>query len=265
MVRSRRQAVQVTAKAIKSMATQEKGLIGEHVVDFHELKRLGGGWPHDKPMGTWSPGTVKKLNVDKRPVNLSLHDLPKVNQSGIDAVWEHAGQYTVTEAKASASAGAVYGMGKFKEKKGQIPVVTGLNPDQQMLHYLLSDSSDKKGTQTPLMQMGRLWVEDRAKREGLALRVTDAIEQRKHKRRVVLVTLESAGGLAHVEALADVHFGKAVSDIHPHPDHGVTREWEAAAIDALDAARLRAHEVKRAQPKPEDSAPKPTRGRRPRS
>jgi hypothetical protein len=79
-------AVQGTAKALKNLANQEKGLIGEHIVDYHELKRLGGGWPHDKEKGSWSPATVKKLNVDKRPVNLALHDLGKVNHNGIDAV-----------------------------------------------------------------------------------------------------------------------------------------------------------------------------------
>ncbi|MFG6469343.1 hypothetical protein [Roseateles sp. BYS87W] len=254
--------VQATAKATKDLANQQKGLIGEHVADFHELNRLGGNWPHDKSTGSWSPATVKKLNVDKRPVNLSLADLPKVNHAGIDAVWEHAGQYTVTEAKASASIGAVYGMGKFKEKKGLIPVVTGLNQDQQLLHYLLSDSSDKKGTQTALMQMGAAWVQDRAPREGLSAAVTAALRVRNkanYKRHVVLVTLESPGGLAHAEAMIDVSMGKPASELHPHTDHSLTREWEAAAIDAVDAARLNAHEARRAASKPDDAAPKPSR------
>ncbi|HSI51706.1 MAG TPA: hypothetical protein VLA61_25840 [Ideonella sp.] len=251
-------AVQVTRKALKDLAAQEKGLIGEHVVDYYELKRLGGSWPHDERKAAWSPATVSKLNVDKRPVNLSLEDLPKVNHPGIDAVWEHAGQYTVTEAKASESIGAVYGLGKYKEKKGLIPVVSGLNPDQQLLHYLLSDSSDKRGTQTPLMQMGLAWVEDRAKRENIPRVARDAIELKRCHRRTVLVTLESSGSLDHVTALADVHLAKTGSEIHPHMEHGATREWEAVAIDAVDAARLNAHEQKK-QPKPEETVAKPTR------
>ena len=257
-------AVQVTRKALRDLASQEKGLIGEHVVDYHEAKRLGGHWPHDQRQATWTPETVKKLNVDKRPVNLSLEDLRKVNQPGIDAVWAHAGEYTVTEAKASESFGAVYGLGKFKEKKGLIPVVTGLNPDQQLLHYLLSDSSDKGGVQTPLMQMGKAWVEDRAKREGLPPGIAGKFTERNAKnysRRTVLVTLESEGSVAHVTALADLHLGKTASDIHPHPDHGVTREWEAAAIDAVDAARLKAHEQKKPA-KPQEPAPKTTRSKK---
>ena len=256
-------AVQVTRKTLANLASQEKGLIGEHVVDYHELKRLGGGWPHDKQSGKWSPETVKKLNCDKRPVNLALHDLPKVNHSGIDAVWQHGGQLTVTEAKASASVGAVYGLGKFKEKKGQIPVVTGLSADHQMLHYLLSDSSDKRGTQTPLMQMGKAWTRDRASKESLGLSVTAALRDLRCARRVALVTLESSGALAHVEALADIHLGKPAADVHPHLDHAVTKVWEAAAIDAVDSARTRAHEAKRSAGDKPGKPAKPGKGKKP--
>lgn len=98
-------AVQATRKTLANLAMREKGLIGEHIVDYHELQRLSGTWPHDKQTGAWSPTTVQKLNVDKRPVNLALHDLPKVTQPGLDAVWQHGEQLTVTEAKASASVG----------------------------------------------------------------------------------------------------------------------------------------------------------------
>jgi hypothetical protein len=73
-------SIQVTRKALRDLATREKGLIGEHVADYHELRRLTGSWPHDVATGRWEPAAVHKLNVDKRPVNLSLLDLPKVNQ-----------------------------------------------------------------------------------------------------------------------------------------------------------------------------------------
>jgi hypothetical protein len=260
-------AVQATRKTLATMANQEKGLIGEHVVDYHELKRLGGSWPHDKQRGKWSPETVKKLNCDKRPVNLALHDLPKVNHSGIDAVWQHGGQLTVTEAKASASIGAVYGLGKFKEKKGQIPMVTGLSADHQLLHYLLSDSSDKRGAQTPLMQMGKEWTRDRASKESLGLSVTAALRDLRCARRVVLVTLESSGALAHVEALADIHMGKPAATVHPHLDHAVTKVWEASAIDAVDSARKDAHKEKQAAGTGASAKPgkpaKPSKGKKP--
>lgn len=239
-------AVQRTSRVIENMTARDKGLVGEHIVDYHELKRLGGAWPHDKQTAQWSPESVKKLNCDKRPINLALHDLSKVNQPGIDAVWQHGEQITVTEAKASASIGATIGMGRFKEKKGQIPILAGLSADQQLLHYLLSDSSDKRGTQTPLMQMGKAWVEDRAKREGIGATAKrlEENESWNYHRRVVLVTLESPGALAHVEAMADIHMGKPEAEVHPHTDHDVTKVWTEAAIDAVDAARYKAHKTK---------------------
>ena len=257
-------AVQLTRKAFGNIAAREKGLIGEHVVDYHEAQRLGGAWPHDRKAGTWSPSTVRKLNCDKRPVNLSLEDLPKVNQPGLDAVWEHASQYTATEAKASESVAVVFAFGKYKEKKGIIPVVTGLTGDHQMLHYLLSDSSDKGGTVTPLMQMSHPWAVDRAKREGLQRVVNDAIGLRRYSRRVVLVTFESTGALDHGKALADVHFSKPVSEVHPHVAHGITKQWEATAIDAVDRARLKAHDSKKGAAKPEEPVAKPSKSRKPR-
>jgi hypothetical protein len=256
-------AVQRTARGLKDLAAREKGLIGEHVADYHEARRLGGAWPHDRTGGAWSPVTVRKLNVDKRPVNLSLQDLPKVNRPGIDAVWEHQGRYTVTEAKASASIAAAHGFGKYKEGKGIIPVVRGLNPDHQLLHYLLSDSSDKGGAQGPLMQMSKGWVEDRSRREGLQPSVATSLAERnaaRFSRRVVLVTFEADGAVDHAEALGDAHLGKTAAEVHSHMDHSVTREWEAAAIDAVEAARVRAHEAKKAASAP--TQPVPQAGRR---
>lgn len=240
-------AVQGTAKALKNLANQEKGLIGEHIVDYHELKRLGGGWQHDQEKGNWSPATVKKLNCDHRPVNLALHDLGKVNHAGIDAVWQHGDDLTVTEAKASLSIGAVYGMGKFKEKKGQIPVCTGLSADEQLLHYLLSDSSDKKGAQTPLMQMGVSWVDDRAQREAMSIAAKNGLKARNkaiYRRRVCLVTLESASALAHAEAVADIHMDTLAAQVPQHPAHEITKAWTSTDIDAVDEARKKAHKTK---------------------
>ncbi|MDR2327842.1 MAG: hypothetical protein LBE51_20875 [Acidovorax sp.] len=238
-------AVRLTRKAFADLANQEKGLIGEHMADYHELKRLGGGWPHDQPQGAWSPTNVQKLNVDKRPVNLSLLDLPKVNHAGIDAVWQHDGSYTVTEAKARESIAAAYGLGKFLTSQGKIIRVTGLNPDQELLHYLLSDSSDKRGTEFRMVQMSVDWVRERAEREGLSAQATAALQKAKN-RRVLLVTFESEGALDHVQALTDIHqLNKPIAEFHPHHSHGITREWHAADIDVVVKARDRVREDKK--------------------
>ena len=133
-----------------------------------------------------------------------------------------------------------------------------------MLHYLLSDSSDKGGTVTPLMQMSKAWVRDRATREKLQLTVTAALQINNARRRVVLVTFESTGALDHGKALADVHLLKPVSEVHPHVAHGITKQWEAVAIDAVDNARLKAHESKKGAVTPDEATPKPSKSRKPR-
>lgn len=233
-------AVQLTRKAFSSLANQEKGLVGEHMADYHELKRLGGRWSHhDKPSGAWNPATVRKLNVDKRPVNLSLADLPKVNHPGIDAVWQHGGSYTVTEAKARESIFAV----KAHVAKRGTATVKGMSEDQQLLYYLLSDSSDKRGVGYRMVQMSMEWVRDRSEREGLPAQAVAALQTAKN-RRVVLITFESDGALAHAQALTDIHMTKSDAEVHPHPYHGITKQWEASAIDAVIKERERAREAK---------------------
>lgn len=234
--------IKATRKTFGDLAAREKGLIGEHVVDYHELQRLGGAWTHDNHAGQWRPEAVRKLNCDKRPVNLSLADLPKVNHAGIDAVWEHHGHYTVTEAKASESIAVAYGFGKYKVKKGWVPKVEGLNPDLELLHYLLIDYGDKGGGGASMMQMSKEWVRDRADREHLGLAVVSLLKIDKALRRVVLVTFESQGAVDHGMALADLHMGKSSNDLRAHTEHGITREWNAAAIDAVAAAREKAHD-----------------------
>jgi len=261
-------AAQTTRKLIENMAAREKGLVGEHMVDYHELARLGGHWPHDQATGSWSPAGVAKLNdqrrkggTDKGPIHIKLSDLGEITRPGIDAVWQHGTSYTVTEAKASASVATLYAMGKYKEKKGLIPVVSGLSKLNQELHYALSDSSDKGGVDTPMMQMSEAWVKDRASREGLDANAQRALEGLRGIRRVVLVTFESTGAVDHAESLVDVSEGKTGDAIHSHTDHGDSCVWEAAAIDTVEKARLAAHELTKSAPTPDVPAPKTGRSR----
>ncbi len=241
--------VRVTSATIKEMANREKGLVGEHMADYFEMKRLGGSWTHDMLTGTWSPASVRKLNVDKRPVNLRLIDLARINQPGLDAVWEHGGSYTVTEAKARGSIFALKAGGAKLEREKRIPDLP-LSEDLKLLHYLLSDYSDKgvggERTGGRMTQMGHAWTVDRATRENLPPAVTIAINAKRCDRRTVLVSFESQGALDHAEALIDIHAGKSDADVHPHVDHGVTRAWGTAAIDAVETARRNARRAKAA-------------------
>lgn len=81
----------------------------------------------------------------------------------------------------------------------------------------------------------------------------------------LLTTFEAAGALDHAQALADAHVGKAGTDIHPHIDHGITKEWDAAAIDVVERARLKAHESARklpdSQPEEQPKSVKPRKAR----
>jgi hypothetical protein len=256
--------VKRTLKAIGKPLTQVKGLIGEHTVDYHELARLKGNWAHDEAHGHWAPETVRKLNDKRRgdnqhkgPIHILLTDLPEVSRSGLDAVWESNGHYTVTEAKASAGMAAVYAFGKYKEKQGWIPVITGVSTSEQELHYVLSDYSDKGGVDTPLMQMSRGWVKDRAVREGLQIAARNALFANQCERRVVLVTLESQGALDHANALERVATGHVGTEIPEHNDHGIVLAWASDSIDAVEAARSAAHRAKIAAQPPA----KPTKGR----
>jgi hypothetical protein len=259
--------VRVTANTIKTMANQEKGLVGEHMADYFETKRLGGSWTHDELKSKWSPASVRKLNVDKRPVNLRLIDLPKVNQAGLDAVWQHGEQYTVTEAKARASIGSAYGVGKMLVKNGRIPDAKGLTPDQELLHYLLSDYEDKgrggASAGAGMMQMGIAWTRDRGGREtGVPTTARRAIDTDLASRRVVLVSFESQGALDHAEALIDINLGKPDAQVHPHTDHGITRAWDKAAINAVDRAREKARKpIQASSAKPSKSS-KPAKSKK---
>ncbi len=97
------------------------------------------------------------------------------------------------------------------------------------------------------MQMSRDWIRSRAAAETLLRSATAALQAGLATRRVLLVTFESAGALDHAKALADIHAMKREELVHPHVEHGITREWEGAAIDAVVAARTRTYEAKQAR------------------
>ena len=253
-------AMQVTIKSFKDLAKTETGLVGEHMADYYELERLKGEWPHDKSKGDWLPTTVKKLNVDKRPVNLGEIDLKKVTHHGIDAVWEHHGRYTATEAKARASEFALAATVKSLGDKGLLPTsAKELSADLQMLWVLLAVTDDKTGQTPPLVQMSKEWVRRRAAGEGVDIKASDSLMDHSADRRVLLVTFESGGSPAHGQALLDILRGKPEAEVHPHMKHGITREWKFTAIDAVDAARRKAHETKKASRAAKPAVTKPSK------
>jgi hypothetical protein len=212
------------------IAFQQTGLLGEHIVDCLELERLGGKahWEHDdeKPMPPSAP--VRKLNCDKRPVNLHPRDRHKVPHPGIDAVWQHDGKYTVTEAKARANS---FALKATAEKFVPKTVKSKLSADEELLYALLGTSKSGEGDGKVLVQMSEDWVKDRASREGLDGRGQRALKRLDCDRRVVLVTFETPGAAAHVEALCDIQAGLPIEQVEVHETHAQQKVWSGRAID----------------------------------
>jgi hypothetical protein len=216
------------------MASNVKGLMGEHMVDYCELARLKGAWLHDETSGKYKPPSVRKLNRNQQPVHLdpTKISLADINHPRIDAVWKHNGRYTVTEAKASINLFTVKGGGELKEKHGNIPTAKMAD---KTLHYLLGSSKGAAGGPS-MTQMSMDWIRSRAPKEGIGAIAQQNLERGSITRHVVLVTLDAKGATEHVEALA-VLLSPAGSSVPAHLTHGFTRDWVARDIDAVVKAR----------------------------
>lgn len=251
---------QLTRQAFGKMAHVATGLIGEHMVDYFELKRLGGSFTHDSNKPFPDGASVAKINADKRPVNLSLVDLPKVPHKGIDAVWQHGGKFTVTEAKARGSIFAVEAMlNKMKMPAGLT------SHDDKLLYFLLSTSKSDEGDGKALIQMSDRWVQSRAGAESLSDTAELALKADRCDRRVVLVTFESAGAIDHAQALAEINLGCDRELASAHETHGVRSCWEKRSIDRVASAKGAARDAKN-KPRPDTEAgkgSKPAKGSKP--
>jgi hypothetical protein len=231
---SSHKAAQRTRQVFGKIAHMATGLVGEHMVDYAELQRLGGSFPHDQDRRFPAAAAVAKLNCDKRPVNLSLEDLRKVPHQGIDAVWGHQGAYTVTEAKAR---GSVYALEVMAGRKAPKQLKT---LDDKLLHLLLSTSAQEEGDGKTLVQMSRAWVRARVGHEGLSDEALVQVRSDRCDRRLVLVTFESGGAVAHAQALSEMELGVPASEALAHAEHGVQKVWGKAAIDRVADFKSRA-------------------------
>lgn len=249
-------ASQLTRQAFGKMAHVATGLIGEHMVDYFELNRLGGTFMHDSNKRFPKGAGVAKINADKRPVNLGLEDLPKVPHKGIDAVWKHGEKYTVTEAKARGSIFAVEGM------LGKMKVPEGLKShDDKLLYFLLSTSKSDEGDGKTLVQMSSKWVQSRAGGESLEGPAELALKGDMCDRRVVLVTFESSGAVDHAQALAEINLGCEPTLASVHEVHGIHTAWNKQAIDRVSFTKAAVKDAK----KPNESRPdKPSKGQKSR-
>jgi hypothetical protein len=251
-------AIARTRDAFKKLANAQKGLIGEHMVDYYELKRLKGSWPHDSSRGDFSPKKIAKINSPKRPINLVQADLPYILSTGIDAVWKHDGfidtksYYTVTEAKARESKHILLNFGKKRAEAKH------LNGNDRLI--ILNELLGRPNGGAKMTQMSEDWVESRALGEHLDNTATRELQNNNATRRVVLVTAgESQGVGGHISALMKIILAKTPPEAvySEHEEHGITMTWDAKDIDAVVKARSEA--AKQAKPgnKPSNKPQKP--------
>ncbi len=250
-------AVQRTRQVFGKMAHVATGLVGEHMVDYHEVQRLGGSFSHDSTHRFPAGASVAKLNADKRPVNLSLEDLPKVPHKGIDAVWQHESAFTVTEAKARGSLVVLEAVAAKKAPKELRSL------DDKTLYMLLSTSAAEEGDGKTLVQMSKDWVHDRVSHEAIDSVAEAAIRVDRCDRRVVLVTFASDGAVAHAQSLSEMELGVPGSEALRHPAHGIEKVWLKSAIN--NTAEFKKDRMVQRQERSGRSPPSPSsKGSKPR-
>ncbi len=253
---SSHKAVQRTRQVFGTMAHIATGLVGEHMVDYHELKRPGGSFPHDSSHRFTTGASVAKLNCDKRPVNLSIEDLPKVPHKGIDAVWQHRGGFTVTEAKARGSLVVLEAVAANKAPKELKSL------DDKTLYLLLSTSAAEEGDGKTLVQMSKEWVHDRISHERIDPAAESFIRADRCDRRIVLVTFESDGAVTHAQSLTEMELGVPAEEALAHEAHGVQKVWPKSAIN--NAAEFKKNRMLQRQQRSANQSSPSGKGSKPR-
>ncbi|AXW09569.1 hypothetical protein [Ralstonia pseudosolanacearum] len=160
-------ASRVTRAAWKAIGTRYKGLIGEHMAHYYHMSlHAPNAWPHGKVEekhdgAAWKGAKrlVTEQNTHATPTELVPEHLARVNQNGVDGIWSlDGGVFHFVEAKASESAGALFGKaaeGWREDADGKrstkIAPPSNLTERQYALWCMLSQP--KKG-----LQMSRPWL-----------------------------------------------------------------------------------------------------------
>ena len=266
-----------TRRSMRELLNEVKhlplALIGEHMADYHHMEHqlhAKGAWPHGNVKGKWAadyPRIVGPSDKHERPSELVPEDLAKVTLRGIDTIWQvDAGTYHFVEAKASQSAGNLYGLGQKKMGEGSIPKApASLNDRQLALWSLLGES--KAGT-----QMGRDWIRASTGKEAMQ----SAINLRNRWVYLFLtlpsisnpfakmvksskgLNLEPAPGIyEHLQGVVHILQSRdcytvSLHDVHK-ATHGVSETFTAEEIDFVAVGRGRA--IKTGGKKLESSTP----------
>ena len=150
-------ATRITREVWSDIGHRYKAVIGEHMAHYHHMPKAKARWQqHGGRTGEWQTGArlVTEAGVPEQPMELFPEHLGRINQSGIDGLWDLGnGQYHFVEAKAYESAGAMFGLGARLSASGKskLAPLPGLDERQLALWYMLGQP--KKG-----LQMSELWL-----------------------------------------------------------------------------------------------------------
>jgi hypothetical protein len=264
---------QQTRQFLQSMSDRPMGLIAEHMVDHHVLKKHGGKHEHGTNAAQLATG-FHKVNHPKRPIELIPEDLSNMFTHGIDSLWKQANEkYLVVEAKGRIGAPSIKtGQAAKDSKKADakippLPAGHNLSPDQSQLWRMLHDTSDKSGGGSG-MQMSRGWVEKDMKRY-LSLAEVSGLTKSSYERRVYLVAqipsvqapIPAVGVVDHISAIATGLANGGIDHKQHEAQHGVSKLYSETDIAAVEDARRDANkDAKKDKPtKPKAIKNKPTK------
>ncbi|MGM3411929.1 hypothetical protein [Ralstonia holmesii] len=286
-------ASRVTRASWKAIGNRYKGLIGEHMAHYHHMNlHAPDAWPHGKVEGKhagaqWK-GTkrlVTEQNKHATPTELVPEHLVRINQNGVDGVWSLDNNvFHFVEAKASESAGALFGMAtdSWREradgkKSSKLQPPPNLTERQYALWCMLSQP--KKG-----LQMSMQWlrestlpamIDGNAKNRFVyvvfAIPSTSPPKDYTPKPGGVLKKGMADGAAEHVAVSIDVgaialtggdYYNLSLHDKH-RPAHGLSDQFTYAELDELTMMYEQAKKIRvvSGQPKPAERKPRTQRAK----
>ena len=253
----------IAAQVFGALGNQVKGIMGEHITDYHciEVKGWGGFTRHDQAgSGKWQGAkhAPRKLNDGTIPLALS----GTVRGRGIDGVWRtnqsNGKPYAIVEAKAYANPvqnlgamlhdvydkdemGAWKKAGKSKGKPKGKPSgkPASANAQKKQTAKPQDDANGPKEPEQNIMQMSHVWIEQR---------LNDCVAQHKraiweggpdgtrnYTRHVFLISAIDA--YDHVRALVNWVQNKTMN-ADDHAKHSITREFTDRDLDIEEKKRV---------------------------
>ena len=238
----------IAAQVFGALGNQVKGVMGEHIADYHciEVKGWGGFTQHDQAgSGKWQGAkhAPRKLNDGTIPLALS----GMVRGRGIDGVWRtnqsNGKPYAIVEAKAYAN--PVQNLGAMLHdvydkdemgawKKAGKAAKSKRSKKQVQATSTASDTKPDKNT----MQMSHTWIRQRLKVSVGSLyenQIKGTEQLPNYTRHVFLISAIDA--YDHVRALVNWMQNKPMN-ADDHAKHSITREFTDRDLDIEEKKRV---------------------------